>query len=355
MGLTLIYEQVILRSLKRAAPLLVNVAFLIGFFWLLFAIVGVQSFYSSFRRSCVWYEDIENVRTNKSQNTFAQNAAPGNLQLCGGYLNATTGRAWPWLKADLSNGTDSHKGYLCPRQSLCVEGSNPYNGTVSFDNVLNSLQLVFVIMSSNTFSDLLYYTMDSDFLASALFFAFGIVIMSLWLMNLLVAVITSSFQVIREESKTSAFTADEEPVRLLDQQEEPEPEQTVKTTTLKRFYDKTYWLWIVIIVFDLVVQALRSANMSSSRRKFIDETETAVTLVLVIEILLRFLCEWRNFHTSPRNWIDLGLAVITAIIQLPSIRGSGQPYAWLTFFQIVRIYRFVLAVPLTRQLIVRPF
>ena len=351
MGVMLICKQVILRSLKRAAPLLVNVAFLIGFFWLLFAVVGVQSFYSSFRRSCVWYEDIENVRTNTTPKFFKQNVAPTNFQPCGGYLNFTTGQPWPWLKADLSNGTDSHKGYLCPKQSLCVEGNNPYGGTVSFDNVLNSLQLVFVIMSSNTFSDLLYYTMDSDFLASALFFAFGIVIMSLWLMNLLVAVITSSFQVIREESKTSAFTADEEPVRLLDEQEEPE--ETVKAPTLKRFYDKTYWLWIVIIVFDLVVQAYRSANMSSSRKKFINETETAVTIVLVIEILLRFSCDWRNFHTSPRNWVDLVLAVITAIIQLPSIHGSGQPYAWLTFFQIVRIYRVVLAVPLTQQLIVR--
>jgi hypothetical protein len=45
---------------------------------------------------------------------------------------------------------------------------NPYNGTVSFDNVLQSLELIFVIMSSNTFSDLLYYTADSDYLAAAM-------------------------------------------------------------------------------------------------------------------------------------------------------------------------------------------
>lgn len=74
----------------------------------------------------------------------------------------------PWLHADFTNGTDSHKGYLCPKKSLCLEGDNPYNGTVSFDNVLQSLQLVFVIMSSNTFSDILYYTTDSDFLAGAI-------------------------------------------------------------------------------------------------------------------------------------------------------------------------------------------
>lgn len=99
---------------------------------------------------------------------YARNVAPKNIQFCGGYLNATTGKPWPWLKADLvTNGTKDHKGYLCPSNSLCVEGRSPYNGTVSFDNVLQSLQLVFVIMSSNTFSDLMYYTTDSDNLAAA--------------------------------------------------------------------------------------------------------------------------------------------------------------------------------------------
>ncbi len=150
-----------MRSLKKAAPLLVNVAFLIGFFWLLFAIIGVQSFKSSLRRTCVWMgqDGVSN---------YTQNVAPGNVQFCGGYLNATTAAAWPWLNADGSNGTESSKGYLCPQGSLCMQGENPYNGTVSFDNVLQSLELIFVIMSSNTFSDLLYYTADSDYLAAAM-------------------------------------------------------------------------------------------------------------------------------------------------------------------------------------------
>ena len=157
----------ILRSLKKAAPLLVNVAFLIGFFWLLFAIIGVQNFKSSLGRTCVWYEDIDNP-TNQNTAKYAQNIAPDNIQFCGGYVNGT-GHLRPWLKDDLeTEGAKTHKGYICPYHSLCVEGSNPYNGTVSFDNVLQSLQLVFVVMSSNTFSDLLYYTTDTDILASAL-------------------------------------------------------------------------------------------------------------------------------------------------------------------------------------------
>lgn len=77
-----------------------------------------------------------------------------------------------------------------------------------------------------------------------------------------------------------------------------------------------------------------------------------MTLILVLEILVRFVVDWRNFHKDKRNWVDLGLAVFTAFIQIPLIHNSGQLYAWLTFFQIIRIYRVVLAIPMTRKLIV---
>ena len=356
--------SVILRSLKKAAPMLANVAFLIGFFWLLFAIIGVQGFKSSFRRTCTWYDNATDVvlhpekyayeSFNETQ-MYIQNIAPDNVQFCGGHIHPLNGSEMPWLKADLqTNGTRYHKGYLCPRSSLCVErngshnGSIPYNGTVSFDNVLQSLELVFVIMSANTFSNLLYYTTDSDYLAAALFFSSGIVIMSLWLMNLLVAVITSSFQVIREESKNSAFTANQQHHFI---EEEMEEEVPLKESRLKRAYEKISWLWIVLIVFDLFVMCLRSADMRSWREDFINNTETVVTAVLAVEIVLRFLSDWRTFHRSTRNWIDLGLAIITAVVQIPPVHQSGQIYEWLTFFQIIRIYRVILAVSLTRELI----
>lgn len=153
-----------MRSLKKAAPLLVHVAFLIGFFWLLFAIIGVQSFKASLRRTCAF--------TDSDGSTYTQNSSSGQIQFCGGYIDVTTGNGTPWVSSDGKLQT-YHKGYLCPQGSKCVEGSNPYNGTVSFDNVPQALQLVFVIMSANTFSDILYYTTESDYLAAALcqFFA----------------------------------------------------------------------------------------------------------------------------------------------------------------------------------------
>lgn len=321
--------------MKKAAPLLVNVAFLISFFWLLFAIVGVQSFKSSFRRTCVWIDPlgVENITSD---------------QPCGGYLFDGPGTVpMPYLD-HLGRDTGITKGYWCPKGSMCIEGTNPFNDTQSFDNILQSLELVFVIMSSNTWSDLMYTLADSDYLIAALYFAVGILILSMWLISLLIAVITSSFQIIREESKASAFTGEE----IVEEPVDDLPKR--KVSALKRLYDKTEWIWILVIAAGLLVQCLRSASMSETRGKFIDVFETIVTLTLLLEIVIRFVVDWRHFFSNRKNWIDLAIALITAVIQIPAVRNAqgGRAYAWLTVFQIIRIYRVVLAVPMTRELIV---
>ncbi|KAF2869719.1 calcium-channel protein CCH1 [Massariosphaeria phaeospora] len=332
--------SVILRSLKKAAPLLVNVAFLIGFFWLLFAIIGIQSFKSSFRRNCVWIDPAGQANFTNTK------------QFCGGHLKDVPGALVPEPYIPMRPGMapKSNKGFLCPKGSLCIEGQNPYNGTQSFDNILQSLELVFVIMSSNTYSDLLYKIADSDYLIGALFFAGGILILNLWLISLLIAVITSSFQIIREESKASAFTGQE----IIDEDEEGQEKGTnQRVSTLKKVFNRTSSIWVLVIAYGLMCQTFRSAGMSDSRRRFIDLSETGVTFVLLGEILVRFAINWRHFFQSRRNMTDLAIAIITAVIQLPMVKAShqGRAYAWLTVFQILRIYRVVLAVPMTRDLI----
>lgn len=337
-------EQIILRSLKKAAPLLVRVAFLIGFFWLLFAIIGVQSFKSSFKRQCVWLDPLDPTNLDASWSD--------ELNFCGGYLDNSTGAKLPWVKLEtpgsldvLINGTSDSKGFLCPRGSLCLEQENPFAGTVNFDNIIHSLELVFVIMGANTFSNLMYYTMGSDFSFAALFFGAGVMILTLWLVNLLIAVITSSFQVIREESKSSAFTAQEEKSATASEEAEARPKPP-----LQRYYENGKLFWVVVITFDLVAQALRSSDMGQDRKTFIDVTQIVATVLLDVDMIARILVNRRDFHRSWQNVFDLGLAVITTIILIPPIWKS-RAYPWLTVFQIFRAYRVVMAVPTTRNLI----
>ncbi|KUI66341.1 Calcium-channel protein cch1 [Cytospora mali] len=338
-------NAVILRSLKRAAPLLLRVSFLIGFFWVIFAIIGVQSFKSSFKRQCVWIDPTDPLNITAAYNN--------DFQFCGGYKNDTTGQDMPWVKAEppddlasLHAGTTSAKGYICPRGSLCLQQGNPYNDTFHFDDIVHSLELVFVVMSANTFSDLMYYTIDSDYTPSALFFGFGIMIMLLWLVNLLIAVITSSFQVIREESKASAFTDTEDKFVPAPVEEPPK-----RVSTLQKIYDKSTTFWVLCISFDLLAQACKSARMSEDRQAFIENVEIVVTLLLDTEMCIRLIANFRGFFCSKRNLVDLSLAIITSVILLPPIHHVDELYAWMTVFQIMRVYRVVLAVPMTRDLI----
>jgi hypothetical protein len=293
-----------------------------GFFWLIFAIVGVQSFKTSLSRQCTWLDPEDPTNIEKTYTP--------SMSFCGGHLNPITGLPEPWVYSTTGNlssdslvaGARNAKGYICPRGSICLRQENPFNGTVNFDDIGHSLELVFVIMSANTFSDLMYYTVSSDFLPAALFFGAGIIIMMLWMTNLLIAVITSSFQVIREESQSSAFTADEEPSLFQASSADP----LGKKSGFQKFIEKSELGWVVIISFGLFSQALRTADMSTSRENFINGAEIAVTCLLDLEIVLRFAANWRKFHRKPRNLVDLGLAVITSIILLPPIRTSGQVY-----------------------------
>lgn len=61
---------------------------------------------------------------------------------------------------------------ICIRLTI-QEGANPYNGTVSFDNIAQAMELVFVIITSNTFTDLMYYSIDAEYMVASLFFIIG--------------------------------------------------------------------------------------------------------------------------------------------------------------------------------------
>ena len=176
------------------------------------------------------------------------------FQFCGGHLDAITGIARPFIHADGRIGADEPKGYICPKNSYCVSTTNPYGGTVNFDDIVHSIELVFVIMTANTFSSLMYFTADSDTIASAWFFIFGIVILAFWLANLLIAVITASFQVIREETSKSNFSNDD--ISSIHHEE-----GEVKKGEIKRWYDRTRQFWVVVIVAGICASAYRGANI----------------------------------------------------------------------------------------------
>src|SRR2546423_12342095 len=88
----------ILQSLKKSAPLLANVTSFIGFFFILFSIIGVQAFKGSLSRRCVWRD------VNDPSNFFLHEE-----QYCGGWMDKDGS-----IKSVGSSGSLGGKGFICP-------------------------------------------------------------------------------------------------------------------------------------------------------------------------------------------------------------------------------------------------
>lgn len=341
--------NIILKSCYSAIPQLIDISLVIICFWVFFGIIGVQSFKSSLSRACEW------TNPNDSSETYRNSG-----QYCGSYIGLD-GWAKPYLQRDGLPSTDI-KGYRCPMYSVCQSGENPYSGTVNFDNIFQSMELVFVVMSVNSFSDLMYDLMDSDNLGSSLFFIFAIFILTVWLMNVFIAIIVSSFKVVQMEEEEEYRQRAERGHKLsmskfwtFSTERHSKKARSVidKKPWLQRYYNYEYFA-VIMITSDLIVQCLRLNTMSADMESTLYRFELILTCILFAEILLRlalYLPYWRVFFSSRANCFDLLLGIITMIIIIDPVRKSlGHAYFWLSFFQIARFYRVVLAHSVTRDL-----
>lgn len=339
----------ILAACKSAIPQLIDVALFICCFWLFFGIIGVQSFKSSLTRHCVWYnpDDPNDYYVNDSQ-------------YCGSYLSLD-GTPQPYItRQGRSSGVI--KGFTCPKYSKCVSGDNPYGGTVNFDNILQSLEMVFVVMSANTFTDIMYDTMDSDNLAACLFYIFSIFILTVWLINIFIAVIVTSFDITRLEAAEKKKNKSErvKVYNLLGISNKDYTLNKEKLSKLRklnrylRYYYKIEFVFVILVLFDLFSQCFTSYDMETSTKVRLDKIETAFTIIFFVEIIVRFFLHfptWRLFFYSKRNNFDLFLGIITFVTVLPPIKKAlGQAYYWLTVFQLMRFYRAVLFTKITSTL-----
>ncbi|CCF56712.1 hypothetical protein KAFR_0B04160 [Kazachstania africana CBS 2517] len=341
----------ILRALKYGIPQLVNVGWMLVYFWVFFGILGVQIFQGSLRRQCVW------INPDDPNDTYQY-----DMQFCGGYLEPVTGARMNYVFHDGKDGMAS-KGFLCPQYSKCISNANPYNGRVSFDNIVNSMELVFIVMSANTFTDIMYYTMDSDEMPACLFFIVSIFVLTIWMMNLLIAVLVSSFEMANEKFKKERLEAHSNeswPVRLsvgywkffkVKASVTKFPNWAAKGLSV---YAKTEWVFVALILADLIFRCVINAESSDDTLKRLFRLDKSISAVLLVESLIRFFLHIPNlwkFLTKPGYIYDLIVSIITLIISTLADKGKlGHIYFWLSVFQISRFYRVVLVIPLTRKL-----
>ncbi|GAA5967490.1 hypothetical protein JCM11641_000565 [Rhodosporidiobolus odoratus] len=338
--------QTILQSLKKASPLLVDVGLFVAFAMILFAIIGVQAFRGSYKRSCQWI-DPDGIFDNVTSSD----------QHCGGHVDAITGNQTGYLLSSYEPSGEDPKGFICGSPSVCVIIGNPVNGAWSFDNIFASMMQVFVIASANTWTDGMYAMMDSDYYVSCLFFIFCLLIVNYWMFSLFVACITTTFGDIRDETKHSAFgTTSVVPAKTkYDDDRKPHRAFTRSTSLVRKVYEKTSWLWVAAALASVAIQAASEYGMDPHLHRIYGRAELGLTLGFDFEIIVRLfasLPDWRSFFASSPNVVDMTLAVVTSTLQIPVIKDSPA-YAWLTCFQIARFYRVILFIPRMRKLLAR--
>lgn len=252
----------------------------------------------------------------------------------------------------MSNGEQfsTPKGYTCPIYSTCLTQQSPYNGTINFDNIFNSLELVFVVMSLNTFSDIMYYIVDAEHLVAALFFVVGIIILAYGLASLFISIVASTFKVIREE-----IDVDYDSDAMIDNliKHRNDHIKFICRTSIGTIYYYLREIPLIIIILDMIVQCSVTIHTKQSTLFRMYMWEIFVASFLAVDIAIRFVIympDVKYFFTSRFNVVDLFLAVANVIIVLPLVKNNEQIYKWLTVFQIVRFYRVVLAVPFIQNL-----
>lgn len=119
----------------------------------------------------------------------------------------------------------------------------------------------------------MYYSMDTDFFASCLYFLVAVIVLNFWLINLLTAVVVNTFKDIRTETKHSAFGADEWVRRRGDADGSAtagaEPQWSTEKSKKQqgrvlKVYEKTEWFWTMLVLADLIAQAVKTARSSQS-------------------------------------------------------------------------------------------
>ncbi|WFD22706.1 calcium channel protein [Malassezia equina] len=343
--------ETILRSLKRVAPLLMRVASFMIFAMVLFAVIGIQSFKGSYLRTCVWIGDLN----NEPSRNYTLN------QLCGGSIdpNNQSQVVGHYQYHGTEPTSMDPKGYICPYGQLCMEQRyNPYNNVQSFDDIFHSLLQVAVVVSLNGWSNTMYDMVDADYYTAVLFFIVGIILLNFWLANLFVAVISHSFASLSAQTDQSAFAAEGMKKR---RQLQTEPTRRRRRRYVVEWYRHkrryTQYFWLALIVLSVGVQGSQASYEFPSQREWREQIERYLVVAFDVEIIIRFVFDMMDagfwsFFDRKRNALDLLIAVITTIIQIPGVQNSGW-YPWLTFFQLLRFYRVIAAIPRMKSLLLR--
>ncbi|XP_049285506.1 voltage-dependent T-type calcium channel subunit alpha-1G isoform X3 [Anopheles funestus] len=213
--------RILVMLLLDTLPMLGNVLLLCFFVFFIFGIVGVQLWEGILRQRCVIKlpdkvsppaylplpdEYRVRVRLNsvsfyyefsKEQDYICSKPEDSGMHLC---QNLPPYRIGPLVCNDTALPYSENE----PTATACVNwnqyytnctqlGSNPFQGTISFDNIGLAWVAIFLVISLEGWTDIMYYVQDAHSFWDWIYFVLLIVIGSFFMINLCLVVIATQF------------------------------------------------------------------------------------------------------------------------------------------------------------------
>ncbi|XP_037914604.1 voltage-dependent T-type calcium channel subunit alpha-1G isoform X4 [Hermetia illucens] len=197
--------RILVMLLLDTLPMLGNVLLLCFFVFFIFGIVGVQLWEGILRQRCVLQLPPNVIAPNisfyyeysKEQDYICSKPDDSGMHLCS---NLPPYRVGPMLcdayPHPFSMNYPTNKSCVNWNQfyTNCTQlGSNPFQGTISFDNIGLAWVAIFLVISLEGWTDIMYYVQDAHSFWDWIYFVLLIVIGSFFMINLCLVVIATQF------------------------------------------------------------------------------------------------------------------------------------------------------------------
>ncbi|KAJ0177332.1 hypothetical protein K1T71_007341 [Dendrolimus kikuchii] len=197
--------RILVMLLLDTLPMLGNVLLLCFFVFFIFGIVGVQLWEGILRQRCELMLPPNVLRPNisfyyefsKELDYICSTPEDSGMHACGNFP--------PYRYGPLvCNETAKPFSYNRPTNTSCVNwnqyytnctkrGANPFQGTISFDNIGLAWVAIFLVISLEGWTDIMYYVQDAHSFWDWIYFVLLIVIGSFFMINLCLVVIATQF------------------------------------------------------------------------------------------------------------------------------------------------------------------
>ncbi|XP_014476134.1 PREDICTED: voltage-dependent T-type calcium channel subunit alpha-1G isoform X2 [Dinoponera quadriceps] len=198
--------RILVMLLLDTLPMLGNVLLLCFFVFFIFGIVGVQLWEGILRQRCFlkalpnvkYPDDLEKYFEYQGQDYICSRPDDSGMHSCSNLPPLKFGNLVCNSTALPNNNVTFVNNYTCVNWNYYYteckgQGNNPFQGTISFDNIGLAWVAIFLVISLEGWTDIMYYVQDAHSFWDWIYFVLLIVIGSFFMINLCLVVIATQF------------------------------------------------------------------------------------------------------------------------------------------------------------------